>query len=69
MTTYALYVIDHSTPMTIEEHNAKLREMPQYYFDKLRECEAFCGGKLHRGRTGYTALKGNTEYVAIKITI
>ena len=69
MTTYALYVIDHTTPMTVDEHNAKLREMPQHYFDRLKDVEAFCGGKLHRGISGYTGIQGNTEYVAIKIVI
>lgn len=69
MTTYALYVIDHTTPMTIDEYNAKLREMPQHYFDKLREAEAFYGIKLRRERCGFSVLKGNTEYVAIKISI
>lgn len=69
MTTYALYVIDHSTPIPLDEYNAKLTGKPDQYFDKLRDVFAFCGGKLRRGRLGYSGLKGNTEYIAFKIVI
>ena len=54
MTTYALYVIDHTNPIPLDKYNDILTGQPHYYFDKLR---------------GYAGLKGNTEYVAFKITI
>ena len=70
MTAYALYVIDHTEPMGIDEYNARLTGKPDYYFDKLRDVFAFCGGKLHRGRLpGYSGLKGNIEYMAYKVEI
>lgn len=69
MTTYALYVIDHTKPIPLDEYNAILTGKPHHYFDKLHHVFEFCGGKLHRGRIGYSGLKGNTEYVAFKITI
>jgi hypothetical protein len=69
MTTYALYVIDHTTPISLDEYNTILTGKPHHYFDKLRDVFEFCGGKLRRGRLGYAGLKGNTEYVAFKIVI
>ena len=69
MTAYALYVIDHTEPLTLDEYSAKLTGAPDHYFNKLRDVFAFCGGKLRRGRLGYAGLKGNIEYVAFKIAI
>lgn len=69
MTTYALYEIDHTKQMSVDEYNTILTGTPHHYFDKLKDAESFCGGKLHRGRVGYSGFKGNVEYVAFKITI
>lgn len=69
MTAYALYILDLNKITTPEEHNAATRLIPHSFFDKLRDIEAKHDVKLHRGRIGFSACKGNTEYIAFKITV
>ena len=66
LTCYALYELDMREIKTAEDRFEALRKMPDKYFNKLKEVEAYCGGKLYRHRAGYGGIKGNIEYVAYK---
>ena len=69
MTAYALYVIDLEKVTTPDQRVAATRRIPDMYFDKLFQAEEHCGIKLRRERDGFSEIKGNTEYVAFKISI
>lgn len=69
MTAYALYTLDMSQIKTTEEYNAALRKPPTKYFDRLRELEEYCGGKLHPMNGAYHGSKGNTDFIAYKVKI
>lgn len=69
MTAYALYIIDLGKVTTPEEREAATRKIPNEYHSKLKDIEAHHGVTLRRERCGFSGIKGNTEYVAIKISI
>lgn len=67
LTGYALYEIDTTNITTPDQWNEAMNKMPDRYFNKLYEIEAYCGVKLRRGRLGYYGSKGNIEYSVYKI--
>lgn len=69
MTAYALYILDLTQINTPEKHNEAMSKPPHRYFDKLRDVEDYIGAKLPRHGFGYSGTKGDTEYVALKVTV
>lgn len=37
------------------------------YCNGLKEVWEYCGGRLHRGRCGYSGTRGNIEYLAVRV--
>jgi hypothetical protein len=69
MNAYALYIIDLNKITTPDEYNKALKQPPHKYFDKLHDIESHHGIKFNRGRYGHYATKGNTDYIAFKISV
>lgn len=50
--------------MNVDDYWNAVKESSVHYCYGLDELWAYCGGKLHRYRTGYSGINGNIEYVA-----
>ena len=67
MTTYRVKKINLDTAKTIEDYWKAVNAASIHYCNGLKELREFCGGRLHRGRKGYSGINGNIEYVAERI--
>lgn len=53
--------------MNADDYWNAINKASVHYCQGLDELRTYCGGKLHRGRTGnYSGINGNIEYVAEK---
>ena len=66
MNTYAVKKINLSKVNNLNEYWDAVNKAQIKYCKGLKEVEEYCGGKLHRGRCGYSGTIGNIEYVAIR---
>lgn len=65
---YAVRRITLKPNMTMDEYWEAINNASIKYCNGLDEVWAYCGGKLHRQRHGYSGINGNIEYVAEKIS-
>jgi len=66
MTVYTVRKIELKPGMTFTDRIVAYEEAEKIYCKGMKEVEKFVGGKLHRGRCGYSGIVGNTEYIAEK---
>ena len=65
MRTYQVKKINLKNIKTIGEYWDAVNKAPVHYCNGLEELRAYCGGRLHRQRAGYSGINGDIEYVAI----
>jgi len=65
---YRVKRITLKSNMTMDEYWKAVNNANIKYCNGLDEVRAYCCGKLHRQRNGYSGINGNVEYVAEKIS-
>lgn len=66
MNTYAVKKINLSKVNNLDEYWIAVNKSQIKYCKGLKEVWEYCGGKLHRGRHGYSGVIGNIECVAMR---
>lgn len=66
MNTYAVKKINLSKINNLDDYWDAVNKAQIKYCKGLKEVRGYCGGKLHRGKNGYSGTIGNIEYVAIR---
>ena len=65
-TQYEVKRIKLKPNMNVNDYWDAVKRAPIHYCAGLEELRQYCGGKLHRGRCGYSGINGDIEYVAIR---
>jgi hypothetical protein len=64
--TYKITIIDYNKLKKLTFENS-IQATSTIYKNGFAEVIAFLGGRPHKQRAGWTALKGNTEYIIQRI--
>ena len=64
---YEVKRVDTRNVNTLDEYKKSIHSATTVFCDSLTDVWEFCGGKLHRERCGYSGVKGNFEYIAVRI--
>ena len=65
-TVYEVKKVDLSKVRNVDDYWERVNNAPIHYCNGTKELWEYCGGKLHRQRAGYSGIKGNIEYVAVR---
>lgn len=67
MICYAVKRINLKHVNNVAEYWEAVKKVPVHYCNGIIELKEYCGGILHRERSGYTGICGDTMYVAEKV--
>ena len=67
MALYAVRKVDMSNCKGVDEYIKAVNDAPVKHCYGLKEVFAYCGAKLHKGRSGYSGFFNNIEYTAVRI--
>ncbi len=67
MNKYSLKVIDLRYVRNADDYDKAYKSAKEVICDGLDDLFKKAGGRLYRGRNGYSAIKDSFEYVAVRV--
>ena len=64
---YMVKKIDMSNVKNVDDYIKASSDATIKYCNSFKEVTEYCGGRLHRGRYGYSGINGDIEYTAVKV--